>query len=455
MGKLSITYENISELKPYAGNARTHSRKQIKQIAAAIAKFGFTNPVLIDEDGEIIAGHGRVKAAEHLGLSEIPTVQIGHLNRTQKRALRLADNRLAENAGWDMEILADELQALQADGFEVVLTGFETPAIDVILDAAADTKSDRHGDDNIPEPGPAVSRPGDLWVLGGHRLFCGNALESGSYHRVLDGCKASLVFTDPPYNVAIDGNVANIGGKGQVQYRSFAMGCGEMTVSGFTSFLSTTFQHLVANSLDGSIHFVCMDWRHMQEMLAAGYKVYSELKNVCIWNKSNGGMGSFYRSKHEHIFVWKSGTAAHTNNFELGQHGRYRTNVWDYAGVNTFGSERMDELQMHPTVKPVALVADAIKDCSKQGDVVLDPFCGSGTIIVAAERTGRKARALEIDPVYVDVAIRRWEQLTGKNATLSAGATFEEIREQRLLEVDTAPVAAVAPLAGAHHVGAQ
>jgi DNA modification methylase len=340
---------------------------------------------------------------------------------------------------------------LQAEGFEVVLTGFEAPDIDVIFDAATNKKSDRHGDDDIPAVGPVVCQAGDLWLLGPHRVFCGNALDGTSYDSLLDGSKASLIFTDPPYNVTIDGNV---GGKGQIHHRTFAMGCGEMTSTAFTSFLTQTFQHLAAHSQDGSIHYTCMDWRHMPEMVAAGYEVYSELKNVCVWNKSNGGMGTFYRSKHELVFVWKSGTAPHLNNFELGQHGRNRTNVWDYAGVNTFRSGRMDELQMHPTVKPVALVADAIKDCSKQGDIVLDPFCGSGTILVAAERTGRKARALEIDPAYVDVAIRRWEQLTGKSATLSTGGTFEAITEQRTVEVDLAQVEAVASLGGGNHVGA-
>jgi DNA modification methylase len=450
MGTLVIVYRKISELKPYPRNARTHSRKQVKQVAAAITEFGFTNPVLLDESDQIIAGHGRVQAAKLLGLAEVPTVQIAHLSATQKRAYILADNRLAEKAGWDKEILAVELQGLLADGFEVVITGFEAPEIDVILDAAADTKSDRHGDDNIPAAGPAVTQAGDLWQLGAHRVLCGNALESVSYDNLLDGTKASLIFTDPPYNVTIDGNV---GGKGQIHHPEFAMGSGEMTPPMFTSFLTTTFQHLVTNSLDGSIHYTCMDWRHMQEMLAAGYEVYAELKNLCVWNKSNGGMGTFYRSKHELVFVWKSGTASHLNNFELGQHGRNRTNVWDYAGVNTFRSGRMDELQMHPTVKPVALVVDAIKDCSKQGDIVLDPFCGSGTILVAAERTGRKARALEIDPAYVDVAIRRWEQLTGKSATLSTGETFEEVTEQRTVELDIAQVEAVASQRGGNHVG--
>ena len=288
-------------------------------------------------------------------------------------------------------------------------------------------------------------------ALGAHRLLCGDALDEGSYVTLLDGAKASLIFTDPPYNVAIDGHV---GGKGQIHHRDFAMACGEMTSPAFSTFLTKTFQLLGANSIDGSIHYACMDWRHMQEMLAAGYAVYSELKNLCVWNKSNGGMGTFYRSKHELVFVWKSGTAPHLNNFELGQHGRNRTNVWDYPGVNTFRSGRMDELQMHPTVKPVALIADAIRDCSKQGNIVLDPFCGSGTILIAAERTGRKARALEIDPAYVDVAIRRWEALTGKSATLPSGETFEEIAEQRTVEMEIPQVGTSTPQTGGPHVGA-
>jgi DNA modification methylase len=448
---LAITYRAVTELKPYPRNARTHSRKQVKQIAAAIKEFGFTNPVLIDENDQIIAGHGRVAAAKLLGLAQVPTLQLSHLNPVQKRAYILADNRLAEKAGWDKEILAVELQGLLDDGFEVVLTGFEVPEVDVVLDMTAEAKSDRHGDDDIPAVGPTVSQAGDLWRLGNHRLLCGNALESGCYGTLLGGAKAALVITDPPYNVAINGHV---GGKGQIQHRDFEMGCGEMTSSAFTTFLTTTFGHLAANSADGSIHYAFMDWRHMQEMLEAGHAVYSELKNLCVWNKTNGGMGSFYRSKHELVFVWKSGTAPHLNNFELGQHGRNRTNVWDYAGVNSFRSERMDELQMHPTVKPAGMIADAIRDCSKRGDLVLDPFCGSGTILIAAERTGRKARALEIDPAYVDVAIRRWEALTGKSATLVSGETFEEITEQRTAAIQMLQAEVHAPQTGGENVGA-
>jgi hypothetical protein len=217
------------------------------------------------------------------------------------------------------------------------------------------------------------------------------------------------------------------------------MGCGEMTEAQFTSFLESVFRCMALNTVDGSIHQTCMDWRHMGEMLAAGYKIYGELKNLCVWNKGNAGMGSFYRSKHELVFVWKNGTSAHINNFELGQHGRNRTNVWNYDGISSMRAGRLEELAMHPTVKPVALVADAIKDCSRRGALVLDPFCGSGTMLIAAERTGRKARALEIDPNYVDVAVRRWQTYSGKQAVLEAtGQTFEDVEEQRAVQ----PVAA-------------
>jgi DNA modification methylase len=260
-------------------------------------------------------------------------------------------------------------------------------------------------------------------------LLCADARDQAAYESLLEGAKAQFVLTDPPYNVVIDGNVC---GLGRIRHRDFAMGCGEMSEAEFIVFLETVFERLAENTVDGSIHQICMDWRHMWEMLAAGRKVYSELKNLCVWNKTNAGMGSFYRSKHELVFVWKSRTASHINNFELGQHGRNRTNVWDYAGISSLRAGRLEELAMHPTVKPVALVADAIKDCSRRGGLVLDPFCGSGTILIAAERTGRKIRALEIDPAYVDVGVRRWQTYTGKAAVLAAsGKTFETIEEQR------------------------
>jgi DNA modification methylase len=430
-----MNFENrpTRSLRPYAGNARTHSPKQIRQISRSIERFGFNNPVLVDDDDQIIAGHGRVEAAKLLGLKTVPTVRLSHLSEDDKRAYILADNRLAEKAGYDNEILAIELQHLADVGFDVSLIGFEPAEVDIIFEGIGDESE--QPENLLPdEPsGSPVGQQGDVWMLGKHILVCGDSTEAATYRLLMDDEKAELVFTDPPYNVKIDGNVS---GLGRVKHREFAMASGEMTQNEFTNFLSRVFELLCRYSSDGSIHQICMDWRHMREMLAAGDTCYSELKNVCIWNKTNAGMGTFYRSKHEMVFVWKHGTAPHLNTFELGQYGRHRANVWDYEGVNSMRVGRLDELAMHPTVKPVAMVADAIKDCSKRGSLVLDPFCGSGTILIAAEKTGRRARAIELDPKYVDVAIRRWEQYTGKIARLGPmGETFDEISETRLGEV--------------------
>lgn len=432
----------ISALQPYARNARTHSRRQVKKIAASIERFGFVNPVLIDENNLIIAGHGRVAAAKQLGWAEVPTLRVEHLNETEKRAYILADNRLAEEAGWDQEMLAIELQGLIEVDFSIELAGFDTAEVDFVLDAQAEANApDQNIDDEvppIPASGDAVTRPGDLWQLGPHRLLCADATIAESYDRLLGGDRAALIFTDPPYNVPIEGHVS---GLGKVRHREFAMASGEMTPAQFRDFLETVFAHMAAHSADGAIHFICMDWRHMGETLAAGEAVYSELKNMCVWAKSNGGMGTFYRSRHELVFAFKNGTAPHINNFELGQTGRYRTNVWEYAGVNSFGRERDDSLAMHPTVKPVALVADAIKDCSRRRQIVLDPFAGSGTTLIAAEKSGRRARVLELDPLYCDTIIRRWQAFTGKRAQhIDTGLSFEKIEEQRLAEAS--PMAA-------------
>lgn len=427
---MNIEYTLVRDLRPYPRNARTHSKKQTALIANSIKKFGFNNPVLIDDDNQIIAGHGRVEAAKLNRMDAVPTVRLSHLTDADKRAYILADNKLAEKAGWDKEMLAIELQFLINDEFDLEVTGFEPAEVDLVIEEAGD-RDDAPGD-SAPtyDEKAAVTQPGDLWMLGNHFLACGDARDDATYALLMRGTKAEFVFTDPPYNVPIDGHVC---GLGRIRHKNFAMGCGEMSTDGFTAFLASVYEMLCRYSMEGSIHQICMDWRHMREMLHAGHTHYSELKNLCVWNKSNAGMGSFYRSKHELIFAWKNGSQPHINNFELGQHGRNRTNVWDYDGVNTFRSGRIDELAMHPTVKPVALVADAIKDCSKRGSIVLDPFCGSGTILIAAEQTGRKARAIEIDPHYVDVAVKRWERHTGKTALLAPlGETFEEATELRL-----------------------
>lgn len=431
---LAIEFKAVSHLRPHPGNARTHSKDQVRQIARSIRTFGFTNPVLISDEDEIIAGHGRVEAAKLINMERVPTVRLSHLSAAQRRAYVLADNKLALNAGWDRELLSIELQALIDLDFEIEITGFSSAEVDIVLeDARASSPAPESDTDDqipaLPDPASAVTRSGDLWLLGRHRLFCGDSREAATFERVLDTERADLIFTDPPYNVPIDGHVC---GLGRVRHREFAMGTGEMSSAAFTEFLRTTLGHASKGGRDGAIAFVCMDWRHIGELLTAGQTVFSELKNLCVWNKTNGGMGSFYRSKHELVFVFKVGGAPHTNNFGLGASGRYRTNVWDYAGINTFRASRDEELAMHPTVKPVALVADAIKDCSKRGEIVLDPFAGSGTTLIASERIGRAARIIEFDPAYCDQIIRRFTQATGKKPVLaSTGQDFETTADER------------------------
>ena len=407
------TIENIAitVLRPWAKNARTHSKKQIRQIADSITAFGFTNPVLIDQHQTILAGHGRVEAAKLLSMATVPCLRIEHMTKQQKRAYVLADNKLALNAGWDEELLAEELQAILLDenlSFDIGITGFSIAEVDRLIEDVVPQEDSNPEDDVLPEvtDGPTRCRLGDVWQLGNHRLICGDALDPATVATLMDGAVAQMVFTDPPYNVPIQGHV---GGSGAIQHREFAMASGEMSASHFTDFLRTSFENMVAHAADGSIHFICMDWRHMGELLAAGHAVYAELKNLMVWAKDNGGMGTFYRSRHELIFAFKYGTAPHINSFELGQHGRYRTNVWEYKGVNTLRSGRMEELALHPTVKPVQMVADAIKDVSKRGSIVLDLFGGSGSTLIAAHKTGRRGYSCEIDPIYCDTIIRRWE----------------------------------------------
>lgn len=424
---------DIASLRPYARNARTHSKKQVKQIAASIERFGFTNPVLVSDEGDIIAGHGRVEAAKLLGMRTVPTLALSHLNDAERRAYVLADNKLALNAGWDKEILAIELQGLIDLDFDVELTGFSLAEVDLVLDEAGDADPDGSDapEDHVPElSGTPVSMMGDVWLLGRHRLLCGDARQSEDLALLMQNERADMIFTDPPYNVKIDGNVC---GLGSVKHREFAMATGEMSEDQFVRFLTETLGNMSSVMRNGAIAFVCMDWRHMGELLAAGQSAFTELKNLVVWNKTNGGMGAFYRSKHELIFVFKQGNAEHTNSFGLGETGRYRTNVWDYAGISSIGANRGDELAMHPTVKPVALIADAIRDCSRRGEIILDAFGGSGSTLIAAEKTGRIARLIEYDALYCDTIVRRWERLTGKRAKLAVdSACFEDVADMRL-----------------------
>ena len=435
-----IVQQAPGALASRGSNPRTHSKRQIRQIAASIKRFGFTNPVLVDGAGGIIAGHGRVEAAKLLGLEAVPTLCIEGWSEAEIRAYVIADNKIAENAGWDRKLLALELQFLSeldlTIDLDVAVTGFEGAEIDILIGALDE---DADAADYVPAvdvSAPSVTQLGDLWAIGPHRLLCGDATKASSYAALLGPEKAQMVFTDPPYNVPVDGHVC---GLGAVKHREFAMASGEMSRDQFTSFLTTVFGHLVAHSIDGAIHFACMDWRHMGEILAAGEATYSELKNLCIWAKTNGGMGSLYRSQHELVFVFKAGTAPHINNVELGKHGRYRTNVWSYAGINSFGQARDADLADHPTVKPVKLVADAILDCSKRKGLVLDVFAGSGTTLLAAHQTGRRGFGMELDLHFCDVILKRMAAATGLTPVhVATGKSFNAIKAGRALAAEVA-----------------
>ncbi|WP_052200729.1 DNA methyltransferase [Terriglobus sp. TAA 43] len=423
--KLALEYRPLASLNFHVNNARTHSRSQIRKIKNSIEEFGFSNPILIQTDGTIIAGHGRVEAAKLLNMTTVPTICLEHLTPDQIRAYVIADNRLAELAGWDNDLLKIELgYLLTLDlSLDVTLTGFEVPEIDLLLEEASSTADE---EETIPPTHPvAISRPGDLWMLGHHRIFCGSALEQKSFQTLMDSRRAGMVFVDPPYNVPIDGHAS---GNGQIEHREFAMASGEMDEHEFTQFLNRSFELLAEHSDCGAVHFLCMDWRHMRELIEAAKPVYDKQLGLCVWAKDVGGMGSLYRSQHELIFVFKTNGGPHRNNIMLGKYGRNRTNVWQYPSASTMSRQGEENLlSLHPTVKPIAMVADAILDCSKRGDIVLDSFLGSGTTLLAAERVGRICYALELDPLYVDVAIRRWQAITGEQAINAvSGRAFED-----------------------------
>jgi DNA modification methylase len=422
----------VAKFRASKRNTRTHSKKQIRQIADSIRQFGWTSPIIVDEDGIIIAGHGRFAASVHLGLKRLPTILVSGLNDVEKRALALADNKIADNAGVDRILLATELgelaSLLPGINLDISITGFEPAEIDILMGDLIDPEQDSADVHPPIVEDQQTTRLSDLWLLGAHRLKCGDARNESDLRGLMEKDRAAMIFTDPPYNVRID----SVQGRGKIKHREFAHASGEMSRQQFTEFLAGTLSHAANYSVDGSLHFVCMDWRHIGELLDAGRPIYSEVKNICVWVKSNAGQGSFYRSQHEMIVVFKNGDAGHQNNVELGRHGRNRSNVWTYAGVNTFRTGRLDDLSIHPTVKPTALVADAMRDCTRRDDLVLDLFMGSGTTILAAEKIGRRAYGLEIDPTYVDAAIRRWQSFTGRDATLNAtGQTFDEVAQAR------------------------
>jgi DNA modification methylase len=420
----------IGDLVPDPHNPRKHGRAQINAIAKSIESFGFNAPILVDKSNKIVAGHGRYEAAKLLGIDKVPVILLDHLTETQARAYLLADNKLTDRSTWDDNKLAIQLKELSdlVLDFDIEAIGFEPPEIDLRIQSLDSVLED--ADDRFElATGPVVSRTGDLWLLGSHRLYCGNALDVTSYDALSNGEKAAAAITDPPYNVRIDGHVS---GNGRTTHREFAMASGEMSEGEFADFLHQAFQRIIAYCRDGALIYSFMDWRHMAEILAASRAANLDLLNLCVWAKTNGGMGSLYRSRHELVFAFKSGQDPHTNNIQLGRFGRNRSNVWNYPGTNSFArSGPKRQLESHPTVKPIALVADAMLDCTQRNDIVIDPYLGSGTTILAAERTRRRCHAIEIDGRYVDTAIRRWERLTKQEAKDINGKTFAQTRSDR------------------------
>jgi DNA modification methylase len=399
------------KLKPLGRETRRHPRRQLDKLAASLDEYGFVLPVIIDADSRVVAGWGLVLAARQLGLPQLPAVTITDLDEAKLRLLRLALNRLSEDSSWNADALTLEFSDVLAldTNIDLQISGFEMGEIDIRLRASPDDEEDEIP--RIDQQLPPITKLGDIWVLDQHRIVCGDALQAENYSRLLGDDLAQMVFTDPPWNVPIEGHVS---GLGAIKHAEFAMASGEMSSAEFEAFLATTLGHAARSAVDGSLHFVCLDWRHIKELLEATADLYTEMKNLRVWNKTIGGMGSLYRSKHELVFLFKKGKAPHINNIELGRFGRNRTNVWDYSGQNTLSNSAKGKLSLHPTVKPVALVADALRDCSNLNGIVLDPFGGAGTTLIAAERTGRRARLIEIEPRFVDCTVRRWQQLTGQ-----------------------------------------
>jgi DNA modification methylase len=438
--RLTFRYMDVSELVPSARNPRTHDRAQIEAIAISIDVFGFNAPILVDKFGNVLAGHGRLEAAKLRGIRSIPVICLEDLSEAQARAYMIADNRLTDRSSWDETLLAVQLKELSdlALDFSIEATGFELPEIDLRIQSLEDTPDSDQADVFAISEGPAVSRPGDLWLFGKHRLLCGSALDGANHATLMAGVRAAAIFADPPFNLKISGHVS---GLGAIQHREFAQASGEMTTAEFTRFLLEAFVQMRAHTSAGAVIYICMDFRHMRELIEAAISAQFELLNLCVWVKTNGGMGSFYRAKHELIFVFANGKGRRTNNIQLGRHGRNRTNVWNYAGANIptrRGGENL--LALHPTVKPIMLVADAIRDSTKRGELVLDPFIGSGTSILAAQRVGRRCYGMELDPLYVDTAIARWQRMTARQADgsgdaivrlASDGRTFEQVRADR------------------------
>jgi DNA modification methylase len=413
----------IETVRPYGRQVRRHDRRKIAKLKKLIGHFGQVAPIIIDANQVIIDGHAVWQAMRELGSGDIATITVAGRSDPEIKALRLALNRLTAEAAWDNQELRAEFEDLIGLSFDLELTAFDTAEIDHVLELDLPQANVIEDEEQIPAvQAQAVSKLGDIWNCGDHRLGCGNAHDGDFAARVRGGGLVDACFTDPPYNVPIAGFVS---GKGRNQHREFVEGTGEMSPDEFTGFLAAALKVLQASSSARALIYTCMDWRHVHELLDAGRQCGLELYNLCVWAKTNAGMGSLYRSQHELICVFKAGIETPANNVELGRHGRNRSNLWTYRGFNAFGNERDELLAVHPTVKPVTMIADALRDVTKRGGSVLDTFMGSGSTLIAAEETGRRCFGTELDPLYVDVAIRRWQIHTRRDAVhASTGELF-------------------------------
>ena len=429
---ISVEMVPIGMLRIPERNHNKHPASQQRQLTKSIKAFGFNSIIGTDGERNVITGSARVEAAKKAGETHLPCVDLSRLSKTDQRAYAIADNQIARNSRYELGVLMEEIESLDSLGVDLDSLGFDTTTADKLFQAAQKSSSKRRRahDDHTPATQPvAITKKGDVLIIGRHRLACADAADPLAFDVLMQGEKADAMFADPPWGVPINGHVS---GLGRTTHREFIDGSSKMNHEELVGYFSRILTNPVNACRDGAIAFICIGWSQYPALYAACRPLMSEPKNNCIWEKTNAGMGSFYRSKYEMIPVWKVGTAANINNFGLGEGGRSRSNIWTYAGVNGFRAERMDDLSLHPTVKPVALVADAIEDVTHRKDIVLDPFGGSGTTLIAAERCGRLARLMELDPLYCDVIVRRFEQITGQSAVFEAsGETFEAVEEKR------------------------
>lgn len=429
--ELAITWRKPASLKPDPRNPRHHPRDQLLKLRGSIREFGFTNPILIDEKDVVLCGHGRLQASIEEGLDRVPVITLANMTEAQRRAYVIADNALAEKAGWSKDLLRSELAGLIELGYDIELTGFDTVEIDSLLslddhDASPDNVDEEEVE--LPVPGETLSRLGDHWIIGKHHLLVADARDPASFARLLGEGRADCTFTDPPYNTP----ARNISGLGRTRHGDFVMGSGELSTEAFIDqLLRPVMQNIASFSAPGAIAFVCSDWRSLRPIWQAAEGVFVEPKNLVVWAKTNAGMGGFYRQQTEFIVPFLVSRGRTINNMKLAPGKRYRSTLWTYAGCNTFRRGRIEDLTDHPTVKPRRMVADALLDVSRPGDLVLDPFLGSGTTLAAAEVTGRVGRGMELDPAYADIILRRMARLTGTRPCLADGTPLDVVAEAR------------------------